>query len=96
MTVQGLAACLVLALRAAGEDQSYTSELYWHTRERCFELAKILAKETRDSLCFIWSSVLVGTTDARWLEGPALITAAGDLWERTMHPSVLIDAVHSY
>ncbi len=81
--------------KAAHGDPSPESDVYWHTREACFELTR-RARENGSTLCFTWGSVLQCVKDLVFTEERDLQALAGDLWESTMHPQVLVDAVHNH
>lgn len=70
--------------------------MYWHTREACHELSREHARSNRVTLCFTWGQVLTAMKELVFTDEPTLLVAAGDLWEHTMHPTVLVDAVHNH
>lgn len=94
MNTSALAACIGLARKAAGYNESPTSEVYWHTRELCFELAKLESRKRGVTLCSIWSSILSLLKDYLWADESSLKETAVDLWEETMHPMIVVCEVH--
>ncbi len=92
-----LAACIVLATHEAGGDTSSTSDVYWHTREACFEIARGSGHEGSDPLTVTWGIVLHAVSDMeglRWGSLGRLEEIAGEMWIDTQAPIVSVMTVH--
>lgn len=86
-----LAACILRARDCAGGDESSSSDIYWHTREACGEMArkeKIFFPRVVSLLQHPWDLMqgLGGHED--WMR-----LASEPLWASVMHPDLIVAEV---
>jgi hypothetical protein len=83
-----LACCISRAERISGKSKEDTgNEVYWYTRERCFELASVKGIK--------FSSILGHIKMIEWVSFKDIISNSEDFWPLVAHPLVIMSEVSS-
>ncbi len=82
----GLAACIKRASRLARGDESPKSDVYWHTREKCFELA--------NEMKIRWPLVLHEVVNSMYSISDRELDRLSEIfWSQVAHPDIIITDV---